>query len=68
MGIHKLNNILRSSTDETIPGEAMALKVITKINNKLIFLHRINCFLTTSLRHLLCNVLIQPHFDYACFA
>ena len=55
-------------SDETMHGEAMVLKVITKINNKLIFLHRINCFLTTSLRHLLCNVLIQPHFDYACFA
>ena len=24
--------------------------------------------MTTSLRHLLCNALIQPHFDYACTA
>ena len=52
--------------DETMSGEAMALNVVHKINNKLNFLYRKNSFLTPALRCLLCNVLIQPHFDYAC--
>ena len=51
-----------------MPGEAMALNVIHKINNKLKFLYRKNGFLTPTLRRLLCNALIQPHFDYACSA
>ena len=46
----------------------MVLSVINKINNKLKFLYRKNRFLTPTLRRLLCNVLIQPHFDYACSA
>ena len=46
--------------------EAMALNVINKFNNKLTFLHHKNSFLTPALRRLLCNALIQPHFDYAC--
>ena len=49
-------------------GEAIALNVINKINNKLKFLHRKNSFLTAALRRLLCNALMQPHFDYACSA
>ena len=53
--------------DETMSGEAMALNVIYKINNKLKFLYRKNDFLTPTLRRLLCNGLIQPHFDYAYF-
>ena len=52
--------------DETMSGETMALSVINKINNKLKFLYRKNRFLTPTLRRLLCNALIQPHFDYAC--
>ena len=54
--------------DETMSGETMALSVISKINNKLKFLYRKNRFLTPTLRRLLCNALIQPHFDYACSA
>ena len=54
--------------DETMSGEAMALYVIHKINNKLKFLHRKNDFLTPTPRRFLCNALIQPHFDYACSA
>ena len=54
--------------DETMSGEAMALYIIHKINNKLKFLYRKNDFLTPTLRRLLCNALIQPHFDYACSA
>ena len=49
-------------------GEAMALNVVNKINNRLKFLYRENSSLTPALRRLLCNALIQPHFDYACSA
>ena len=54
--------------DETMSGEPMALKVINKINEKLKFLYRKYSFLTPGLRKMLCNALIQPHFDYACSA
>ena len=54
--------------DEIMSGELMALKVINKINGKLKFLYRKNSFLTPGLRRMLCNALIQPHFDYACSA
>ena len=46
-------------------GEAMALNIVSKINNKPNFFYR---FLTPALRHLLCNALMQPYFDYACTA
>ena len=42
----------------------MALKVINKINSGLKFPHR-KKKLTPVLRRLLCNALIQRHFDYA---
>ena len=46
----------------------MALKVTNKINSRLIFLHRKNKILTSTLRRLLCNSLIQPHCNYALSA
>ena len=46
----------------------MALNVIDKVNSRLKFLHRQNCFLTPPLHRLLCNAVIQPLFDYACTA
>ena len=49
-------------------GESMANKVISKVNARLKFLHRKNKYLTPNLRRLLCNALIQSHFDYACSA
>ena len=49
-------------------GEPMALKVVNKINGKLKLLYRKNKFLTPELRRMLCNALIQPHFDYPCTA
>ena len=52
--------------DETLNGESMALYVINKINAKIKFLYRKNRFLSPALRRLLCNAIIQPHFDYAC--
>ena len=52
--------------DETMLGEPMALKVINKMNSKLKFLYRKNRFLCPELRRMLCNMLIQPNFDYVC--
>ena len=51
--------------DENLSGEAMALKVINKINSRLRFLYRKNKYLSSYLKRLLCNAIIQPHFDYA---
>ena len=52
--------------DETMSGEPMVLKVINKINGKLKFLYSKNRFLIPELRRILCNALIQQHFDYVC--
>ena len=76
---HKLNTIKiiilsKSSRDALINRVGhliqwlMALKVINKINSRLKFLHRKNKFLTPALRRLLCNALIQLHFNYASSA
>ena len=65
---HSKVKYLGCMLDETMSGETMALSVINKINNKLKFLYRKNRFLTPILRRLLCNALVQPHFDYACSA
>ena len=54
--------------EETMSRESMALKVINKINSRLKFLHRKNKFLTPALHRLLCNALVQPHFDYTSSA
>ena len=54
--------------EERMSGGSMANKVISKVNARLKFLHRKNKYLTPNLRLLLCNTLIQPHFDYACSA
>ena len=52
--------------DETLSGEPMTLKALNKKNGQLKFFYRKNKFLTPTLRRMLCNVIIQPHFDYAC--
>ena len=44
----------------------MASKVLEKINAKLKFLYRQISYRTPAYRRLLCNALIQPHFDYGC--
>ena len=54
--------------EETMPGESMAYKVISKLNARLKFLHQKNKYLTPNLCHLIGNALIQLHFDYACSA
>lgn len=54
--------------DETLSGESTTLKVLKTVNSRLRFPYRENRFLTPSLHRLLCNALIQPHFDYVCSA
>ena len=54
--------------DEAMKGEDMALYVLKKINSRVKFLYRKDSFLNFDLRRLLCNALIQPHFDYVCSA
>ena len=59
---------LGCALDENLSGETMTLKVISKINCRSRFLYRKNRFSSQPLRRLLCNALIQPHFDYASSA
>ena len=54
--------------DSTLSGEGMALKVLKKTNGKLRYLYRHGKYLNPRLRRMLCNALIQPHFDYASSA
>ena len=48
--------------------EPIVYKTIKKINSRLNYLFRKKALLTPRVRLLLCNALIQPHFDYACTA
>ena len=50
----------------SILAEKQWLQRSQKINAKLKFLHRQSRNLTTVYKRLLCNVLIQPPFDYGC--
>ena len=63
---HSVVTYLGSALDENLSGESMATKMLGKINGKLKFLYRKHNFLDSSLRKLLLNALIQPHFDYGC--
>ena len=54
--------------DQYLSGESMVTKVLGKINGRLKFLYRKQKFLSSSLRRMLCNSLIQPHCEYACSA
>ena len=60
-----LEKTIQPIFDENLPGEAMALKIINKINSWLRFLYRKNRYLLPFPKRLLCNAIIQPHFDYA---
>ena len=46
----------------------MAKRALQKINGKTKFLYRQNRYLSYHLKRLLCNSLIQLHFDFACCA
>ena len=61
---HSEVTYLGFALDRTMSRESMALRVINKINGKLKFLYRKNRFLSPERRRMLCNALIQPHFDY----
>ena len=63
---HSMVTYLGCILDENLSGESMATRMLGKINGKLKFLYRKQNFLDGSLRRLLLNALIQPHFDYAC--
>ena len=52
--------------DSNLSGGGMAVNVLNKVNSRLRFLYRKQNVLNAPLRRLLCNALIQPHFDYAC--
>ena len=54
--------------DENLSGKAMALKFINRINSRLRFLYVSwkNRYLSPNLERLLCNTIIQLHFDYTC--
>ena len=52
--------------DDSLSGRSMALNVLKKVNCRLRFLYRIKRYLNPALKRMLCNALIQPHFDYAC--
>ena len=54
--------------DNNLSGESMATKVLGLVNGRLKFLYRKQRFLTCPTLRLLCNALIQPHYDYACSA
>ena len=65
---YKHVNYLGCMLNESMSGETMTLRVIEKINSRLKFLYQKNRFLDVPLCRLLCNALIQLHFDYACTA
>ena len=52
--------------DSILNGKSMVEDILSKINNKLRFLYRKQRFLNKDIRRLLCNSLIQPHYDFAC--
>ena len=52
--------------DNNLSGKNMVESILSKINSKLRFLYRNQKYLNKDIRRLLCNSLIQPHFDYAC--
>ena len=64
----KQHNNLVCIVDNNLSGEPMATKLLGPVNGRLKFLHRKQRFLTYRLRRSLCNALIQPHYDYACYA
>ena len=62
---HPRVTYLSCTPEETMSEESMTHKVISIVNARLKFLPRKNKYLTPNLRRLLCNALIQLHFDYA---
>ena len=69
---HKFVEYLGCLLDNTLSGKDIAEKilekVLEKVNGRLKFLYRQSKYLNKRLRHMLCNTIIQPHFDYASSA
>ena len=63
---HKTVEYLGCQLDSKLSGEAMASNALQKMNAKLKLLYCQSRYLTPACRKLLCNALIQPHFDYRC--
>ena len=63
---HNTVECLGCYLDSNLYGESMAFIVLKKINIKLLFLWRQCNYLNYSYRRLVCNALVQPHFDYGC--
>ena len=63
---HETVKYLGCQTDSKSSGEAMASKVLKKMNANLKFLYRQSRYLTTAYIRLFCNALIQPHLDFRC--
>ena len=54
------------TVEYNISDESVARRVLKKINAKLNFLWRQSNYLNYSSRRLLCNALMQLHFDFGC--
>ena len=65
---HNFVEYLGCLLDNTLSGKDMAEKVLEKVNGRLKFLYRQSKYLNKRLRRMLCNTIIQPHFDYASSA
>ena len=63
---HETAEYFGCQLDFKLNGEAMASKVLKKINAKVKFLCCQSRYLTPVYRRLLCNAVIHPRFDYGC--
>ena len=52
--------------DQNMSQEAIARKVLKKVNRKQKFLYRPSRYLLYQPKRMLCNTLIQSHYDFAC--
>ena len=63
---HSVVKQLGCLLDENKTGEAMARMVLKKVNRKKKLLYKQSRYLSYALKRMLCNTLIQPHYDFAC--
>ena len=63
---HSVVECLGCLLDENMSGEAMARMILKKVNGKKKFFHRQSRYLSYPLQRMLCNTLIQPHYDFPC--
>ena len=60
---HEIVEYLGCQLDSKLSGEVVLSKLLKKINAKLKFPYRQSRDLTPACKTLLCNALIEPHFD-----